>query len=84
MQLKSACANLRGAWAKRRYEAHFLSKLSDADGENSKTDTWLDVAMDCGYLFPDGHKQIVTANRVVGAMPGKMIQDPKPFLLNRT
>jgi len=35
---RSVCTNLREAWAKRRYEAHFLSKLSDSDGENGETD----------------------------------------------
>jgi four helix bundle protein len=40
---RSVCANLREAWAKRRYEAHFISKLTDADGENSEIDTWLDL-----------------------------------------
>lgn len=39
---RSVCMNLREAWAKRRYEAHFISKLSDCDGENSETDTSLD------------------------------------------
>ena len=34
---RSVCANLREAWAKRRYEAHFISKLTDCDGENSET-----------------------------------------------
>src|SRR5213083_1349864 len=33
---RSVCTNLREAWAKRRYEAHFLSKLTDADGEMEK------------------------------------------------
>jgi len=36
---RSVCSNLREAWAKRRYEAHFVSKLTDSDGENSETDT---------------------------------------------
>ena len=36
---RSVCANIREAWAKRRYEAHFISKLTDADAENSETDT---------------------------------------------
>ena len=44
---RSVCANLREAWAKRRYQAHFISKLTDSDGENSETDTWLDFAKDC-------------------------------------
>ena len=47
---RSVCMNLREAWAKRRYEAHFISKLTDCDGENSETDTSLDFAKDCGYI----------------------------------
>jgi four helix bundle protein len=47
---RSVCANLREAWAKRKYGAHFVSKLTDADGENGETETWLDFAHDCGYL----------------------------------
>jgi four helix bundle protein len=46
------------AWAKRRYEAHFISKLTDADGENSETDTWLDFARDCHYLNNDEHNSV--------------------------
>ena len=38
---RSVCLNLREAWAKRRYEAHFISKLTDSDGENSETDSSL-------------------------------------------
>jgi four helix bundle protein len=47
---RSICLNLREAWAKRRYEAHFISKLTDCDGENRETDSSLDFAMDCGYI----------------------------------
>jgi four helix bundle protein len=36
---RSVCLNLREAWAKRRYEAHFISKLTDCDGENGETDS---------------------------------------------
>ena len=43
---RSVCLNLREAWAKRRYEAHFVNKLSDCDGENSETDSSLDFARD--------------------------------------
>ena len=41
---RSVCLNLREAWAKRQYEAHFISKLTDSDGENSETDSSLDSA----------------------------------------
>jgi four helix bundle protein len=78
---RSVCANLREAWAKRRYEAHFISKLTDADGENSETETWLDFALDCGYLSPDDHSRLREECRQIGAMLGKMLNNPKPFLL---
>ena len=45
---RSVCMNLRKAWAKRKYPAHFISTLTDSDGENSETDTSLDFAHDCG------------------------------------
>ncbi len=47
--IRSVCTNIREAWAKRRYEAHFVSKLTDADGENGETDTWLDFAHQSGF-----------------------------------
>ena len=78
---RSVCANLREAWAKRRYEAHFLSKLSDCDGENSETETWLDFARDCGYMSSAEHKRLTADCRRVGAMLGAMLKDPTPFLL---
>jgi len=70
--------------AKRRYEAHFVSKLTDADGENAETDTWLDFARDCGYLDKAKHARLTTECREVGAMLGGMLRNPTPFLLKPT
>ena len=78
---RSVCANLREAWAKRRYRAHFLSKLTDADAENSEMDTWLDFAYDSGYLSRMEHKKLAFECHQVGAMLGKMIKRPDPFLI---
>ena len=78
---RSVCANLREAWAKRRYEAHFISKLSDCDGENSETDTWLDYARDCGYIAVEKHAELTTEVVAVGKMLGGMLNNPSPFLL---
>jgi four helix bundle protein len=80
---RSVCANLREAWAKRRYEAHFVSKLTDSDGENGETDTWLDFARDCGYLTIPDHTRLSSLCAEVGAMLGSMINNPDSFLLNR-
>jgi four helix bundle protein len=35
--LRAIGANIAEAWAKRRYEKHFVSKLTDADGEQQET-----------------------------------------------
>lgn len=78
---RSVCTNLREAWAKRRYVAHFVSKLTDADGENGETETWLDFAHDCEYLSQQDHALFVTKCHEVGAMLGSMINDPSSFIL---
>ena len=79
---RSVCLNLREAWAKRRYEAHFISKLTDCDGENSETDSSLDFAKDCGYITPAQHAELVALSGEIGRMPGSMIKDPSSFLIS--
>ncbi len=80
---RSVCLNLREAWAKRRYEAHLLSKLTDCDGENSETDSALDFGRDCGYLTDEEHRDLVQRCGEVGRMLGSMIKNPAPFLIQR-
>jgi four helix bundle protein len=38
---RSVGGNIAEAWRKRRYPAHFASKLTDSDGENAETQHWL-------------------------------------------
>ena len=78
---RSVCMNLREAWAKRLYRAHFVSKLSDCDGENGETDTSLDFARDCGFISTDAHRELVAICVEVGRMLGSMIRNPDPFLV---
>ena len=78
---RAVCSNLREAWSKRRYEAHFVSKLSDADGENSETDTWLDFARDCGYINEEQHQKLAQECQSIGAMLGSMMKNPNSFIL---
>ena len=79
---RSVCLNLREAWAKRRYEAHFISKLTDCDGENGETNSSLDFARDCGYITADQHRELILINSEVGKMLGGMINNPAPFLVS--
>ena len=79
---RSVCSNLREAWAKRRYLAHFTSKLTDCDGENSETETWLDFAKDCRYLDEAVHNGMIQRNHRIGQMIGAIINNPNPFCKN--
>jgi four helix bundle protein len=49
---RSVCANLAEAWRKRRYEAAFIAKLSDAEGEAAETQIHLEFAFRHSYLSP--------------------------------
>jgi len=77
---RSVCLNLREAWAKRRYEAHFISKLTDCDGENSETDTSLDFAKDCQYINTEQYEFLSSEVIEIGKMLGSMINNPESFI----
>ena len=47
---RSVCANLAEAFRKRKYPKHFISKLSDCEGEAAETQVWLDFAVKCKYI----------------------------------
>src|SRR3712207_6309945 len=47
---RSVCANLAEAWRKRRYQAAFISKLSDSESEAAETQVWIEFAVKCNYL----------------------------------
>lgn len=79
---RSICLNLREVWAKRRYEAHFLSKLTHCDGENGETDSSLDFARDCKYLTAEKHAELTQRCGEIGRMLGAMMKNPAPFLIS--
>jgi four helix bundle protein len=76
---RSVCLNLREAWAKRRYEAHFLSKLTGCDGENAKTDSCSDFAFDCGYISRADHQSLVALSEEIGRLLGPMMLNPQKW-----
>ena len=76
---RSVCSNIAEAWSKRRYTAHFISKLSDAEGEAAETITWLDFARSCGYLSEDEHEQLRETYRKIRGGLIKMMKNPDPW-----
>jgi four helix bundle protein len=78
---RSVCLNLREAWAKRRYEAHFISKLTDCDRENSETDSSVDFARDCQYISADEHQLLTAKCADIGRRLGQMMKKSQSFLI---
>ena len=76
---RSVGANIAEAWAKRRYEKHFISKLTDSDGEQMETQHWLETALDCGYIDQNTSKQLIHRCLEIGRMLGGMMAKSELF-----
>jgi len=66
-------AQIAEAWAKRRYERHFVSKLTDADAEQQETQHWLEIARDCGYVTAVETQEMLQQCAEIGRMLHSMI-----------
>jgi four helix bundle protein len=80
---RSVAANIAEAWRKRRYEAAFKSKLNDSEAEACETQTWIAIALRCGYLNTNTASQLDqkyehTLGRLV-----VMIRDSKNWTLRK-
>jgi four helix bundle protein len=76
---RSVCANMAEAYRKRQYERHFISKLTDSDAENSETQTWLDFALECGYISAEVKQELNDKSLEVGKLINYMINNPGKF-----
>jgi four helix bundle protein len=72
-------AQLAEAWGKRRYEKHFISKLTDADAEQMETQHWLTIAVACGYLSTEQEVKLKEQLREIGRMINGMISKAHLF-----
>ncbi len=80
---RSVCANLAEAWRKRRYEAAFISKLSDAESEAAETQVWLEFAVSCDYLNRDDAAVLYKEyDRILGTLVG-MINHPETWVIGK-
>ncbi len=70
---RSIGAQIAEAWAKRRYPAHFISKLTDSDGEQQETQHWIDISLDCGYIKRMQRKALLDQCLSIGKMLNVMI-----------
>lgn len=70
------------AWAHRRYPASFVSKLTDALGEATESQSWLDDALDCGYITLEQHRDHDAAWQSIGGMLNNTIEKADEFCRN--
>ncbi|MFO0331301.1 MAG: four helix bundle protein, partial [Bacteroidota bacterium] len=72
-------AQIAEAWGKRRYEKHFVSKLTDADGEQLETQHWIEIATTCGYIPNEMSTELTNRCISIGKMLNSMISKSAMF-----
>lgn len=76
---RSVGAQIAEAWAKRRYEKHFISKLTDSDGEQQETQHWVETALDCKYISQEEANVLLENCSEIGRLLGGMIAKAEQF-----
>jgi four helix bundle protein len=76
---RSVGAQISEAWGKRRYEKHFVSKLTDADAEQMETQHWVGEALDCGYISNADATQLNAGLEEIGRMLNSMMEKADSF-----
>ena len=77
---RSVCSNIGEAYRKRRYKAHFVSKSSDGDMENTETRVWLDFAYSCGYIDKSKLNDLDAKSLEIGKLLNHMIEIQKSII----
>ena len=76
---RSIGAQIAEAWGKRKYEKHFISKLTDADGEQLETQHWIEAALDCSYIQKNTANDLLKKCESIGRMLGSMMSKSDMF-----
>ena len=76
---RSVCSSIGEGYRKRKYQAHFVSKMTDSDMENSETQVWLDFSLSCKYISRDVYKEYFERSEEIGRMLNHMIENPEKY-----
>ncbi len=76
---RSVCSNIGEGYRKRRYPAHFISKISDADMENTETQVWLDFALSCNYISKELYNDYNNKSVEIGKLLNYMLKHPEKY-----
>jgi len=67
---RAVSAIIAEAWRRRKYEAAFVNKLNEAEGEAAETQVWLEFCFKCGYV---GSKEMLEINEAYDNIMGKLV-----------
>ena len=76
---RSVTVTITESYRKRVYPKNFLSKLTDAEAENSETQVWLDFSLACNYLLQSKYEELTTLNTEIGKLIYYMMNNPDKF-----
>ena len=76
---RSVCSCLAEGYRKRRYVAHFVSKTTDSDMENSETQVWLDFSLACQYINEETYKDKMGKSEEIGRLLQDIILNPGKY-----
>ncbi|MBL7928990.1 MAG: four helix bundle protein [Bacteroidia bacterium] len=76
---RSVCANLSESYRKRQYPAHFVSKVSDSDMENTETQTWLEFALACKYISETQFNDFQIKSEEIGRLLNHMLNNSEKY-----
>ena len=81
---RSVSVQIAEAWRRRKYEAVFVNKLNESEGEAAETHGWLEYAVKCGYLNRNNGRQIHrTYDRILGKLV-TMGNNPRRWVLAKS
>jgi four helix bundle protein len=69
---RSVGAQIAESWGKRRYENHFILKLTDSDAEQFETQHWLEIAFENEYIDEKHKNELVIKCESIGKMINSM------------
>ena len=78
---RSVCANLAEAWRKRRDQAAFIAKLSDAEAEAAETQTWIEFAVKSHYLDVENGRKLYSTYNSILAMLVNLIHNSAKWVI---
>ena len=76
---RSVCSSIAEAYRKRKYPAHFVSKTTDSDMENSEAQVWLDFSLSCKYIDRENYNDYIKRSEEKGKMLNHMIENPEKY-----